>query len=157
MTKEAENRENFAVVLALLRSAQQFHRAIGPVFRATGLTSAQWDILETLSNKGPQSVNDLLGLALSSSGNLDVVVKNLVKSGLVEKTIDEKDRRSRIVSLTEAGKMKVEDFSPTHNQALARIFGNLTPSEKRQTIKSLNQFRRKIHLTQTQPQGGNVL
>ncbi len=49
---------------------------------------------------------------MSTSGNLDVVIKNLMQTGLVEKTIDEKDRRGRIVRLTEAGEAKVVRMEP---------------------------------------------
>lgn len=141
MSIGTHNRENMGLVLALLRSAQQFHRAIGPVFRAAGLTATQWDVLETLSNKGPLTINELLDRALGTSGNLDVVVKNLAKSGWVTKTVAENDRRSRVVALTDAGREKVEAFLPEHNAALSQLFGDLNKTEKRQTIRTLNQLR----------------
>lgn len=147
MRTKNRNRENQALVLALLRSQQLFLRAMGPVFRAAGLTASQWDALETLDSKGALSINDLMRLTLSTSGNLDVVVKNLIQMGFVEKTIDEYDRRARVLRLTTAGQEKVERFFPIHNQALDRIFGQLASDEKRQTIKTLNRLRKKIPQT----------
>ena len=142
------DRDNLTLVLALLRSYQVFSRAIGPIFQSVGLTSSQWDVLETLHSKGPLSVNDLMQSILSTSGNLDVVLKNLIQSGFVEKMIDERDRRSRIVYLTDAGKAKVESFLPVHNQALAQIFSHLTNEEKRESIKMLNHLRKKLSQTE---------
>ena len=144
MYAKNQNRANQTLVLALLRSQQLFFRAMGPVFRAVGLTASQWDALETLNNKGALSINDLIRLTLSTSGNLDVVVKNLMQMGFVEKTVNEHDRRARVLRLTAAGKKKVEEFLPTHNQALDRIFDQLTTEEKRQTITMLNMLRNKL-------------
>lgn len=144
MSKVDQNRENQALVLALLRSQQLFHRAMGPVFRAANLTASQWDTLETLNSKGALPINDLLRLTLGTSGNMDVVVKNLIEAGLVEKTVDARDRRARVLRLTKKGRAKVESFLPIHNQALDTIFEQLTVVEKRQTIKTLNKLRKKL-------------
>jgi len=138
------NRENKTLVLALLRSQQTFLRTIGPVLRSAGLTASQWDALETLSNKGELSVNDLMRFTLSTSGNLDVVVKNLMQLGFVEKIIDQNDRRARVLRLTPAGRLKVESFLPTHDQALEDIFGQLTLADKQDTIRVLNRLRKKL-------------
>ncbi len=140
----SRDRENQTMVLALLRCHQMFQRAMGPVFRAADLTPSQWDVLETLSNKGVLSVNDLMRLTLGTSGNLDVVVKNLMQAGYVEKTVDETDRRARVLCMTPAGRRKVDDFMPTHNRALEQIFGQLTVAEKHHAIKTLNQLRKKL-------------
>jgi DNA-binding MarR family transcriptional regulator len=142
MTTKTPHRENLALVLALLRAAQVFHRAIGPVFRDAGLTAPQWDVLETLSNQGPLTINDLLSHVLGTSGNVDVVIKNLMRLGFVEKEISAEDSRVRVVQLTEAGKAKVATFMPGHNQALHDIFGQLTSMQKRQTVQQLNQLRK---------------
>lgn len=142
--KTNQNRENLTLVLALSRSYQHFMRTLTPLFKQADLTPSQWDILETLSSKGPMSVNDLLNALLSTSGNLDVVVKNLIKAELVEKTVDVDDRRSRLVSLTNKGKEKVESFYPIHNKALETIFQQLSASNKQQLIKNLNQLRKKL-------------
>lgn len=144
MKHENHQRENQALVLALLRSQQLFMRAMGPVFRSAGLTAPQWDALETLTNKGALSINDLMRLTLSTSGNLDVVVKNLIQAGLVEKTVDENDKRARVLRLTPAGRAKVAEFMPTHNRALDQMFGDLSAQDKRATIKTLNQLRKKL-------------
>lgn len=144
MKRENHIRENQTLVLALLRSQQLFMRAMGPVLRSAGLTAPQWDALETLSNKGELSINDLMRLTLSTSGNLDVVIKNLIQADWVEKTVDEKDKRARVLRLTEAGRQKVAEFMPTHNRALDQIFGRLEASDKRETIRTLNQLRKKL-------------
>ena len=93
------------------------------------------------------TVNALLERALGTSGNLDVVIKNLIRSGLVEKTVSDTDRRSRVLSLTTVGRAKVETFLPAHNAALAEIFEGLPADGKRQTIRMLNRLRRSMHHT----------
>ncbi len=147
MSRNSTIRENQTLVLALLRSAQLFHRRMNPVFKAAGLTSSQWDVLETLNTKGNLSVNQLMTLTLGTSGNLDIVIKNLVQLELVEKAIDQHDRRARTVRLTSKGTKKVAEFMPLHNRELDRIFTQLSSTQKRRTISSLNQLRKS--LTQT--------
>ena len=147
MSQTAHDRENLALVLALLRSYQVFIRSMGPIFRDAKLTSSQWDVLETLTRKGPLRINDLLDALLSTSGNIDVVIRNLVQAGLVDKIHDENDRRSRIVSLTSKGQKKANDFYPSHNAALGLLLGDLSRSEKRTLISLLNNFRKKITIS----------
>ncbi|HCE72216.1 MAG TPA: MarR family transcriptional regulator [Ruegeria sp.] len=144
MKHKTQDRENQALVLALLRSQQLFMRAMGPVFRAHGLTAPQWDALETLANKGPVSMNDLMRFTLSTSGNLDVVIKNLIQAGLIEKSVDPEDKRGRILQLSPEGRRKVDDFIPIHNQALDQLFSGLGTAGKRQTITALNQLRKTL-------------
>ncbi len=144
MKQVNQNRENLTLVLALCRCHQLFMRAVAPLFKQAGLTASQWDVLETLSSMGPLSVNDLLNSVLSSSGNMDVVVKNLIKSGLVKKGVAKEDRRSRVVSLTRAGKAKVNAFFPVHNSALEKIFEGLTAAEKRRQIKHFGLLRKQL-------------
>lgn len=144
MKHKTQDRENQALVLALLRSQQLFMRAMGPVFRAQGLTAPQWDALETLANKGPVSMNDLMRFTLSTSGNLDVVIKNLIQAGLIEKSVDPEDKRGRILQLSPEGRRKVDDFMPIHNQALDQLFSGLGTAGKRQTITALNQLRKTL-------------
>ncbi|NVO57940.1 MarR family transcriptional regulator [Rhodobacteraceae bacterium B1Z28] len=119
-------------------------RAMGPVFREGGLTAPQWDALETLSHKGALSINDLMHFTLSTSGSLDVVVRNLIDAGWVEKSVDEKDKRARVVRLTLAGREKVAEFLPIHNRALDQIFQSISAQDKRSTISTLNQLRKKL-------------
>ena len=144
MMYSENNRENLALVLALSRSYQHFLRAIRPVFRSEGLTENQWDVLEVLSTKGALSVNDILRYCLSTSGNLDVVVINLIKKDLVTKEKDKYDRRRRILSLTSKGKDKVKEFYPIHNAALELIFANMQKTEKRNTISNLKALMKTV-------------
>lgn len=148
MGKEHSARKDKTLVLALLRCSQQFFRSMGPVFQSAGLTSSQWDVLETLYTKGELSINELMKSILSTSGNLDVVLKNLMQAGFLEKTICKNDRRSRIVRLTKSGNAKVEGFLPEHNIALGQVFGELTGVEKRESIRILNRLRKQLMINQ---------
>ena len=130
MNQPTHDRENLALVLALLRSYQIFIRSMGPIFREAKLTPSQWDVLETLTRKGPLRINDLLDALLSTSGNIDVVIRNLAQAGLVDKVQDENDRRSRIVSLTSKGQKKANAFYPSHNCCVRSTLGRYCPNQK---------------------------
>ena len=144
MRKQNQTRVNLALVLALSRAYQIFIRHMNPQFKRARLTASQWDVMETLTSKGPMSVGELMASLLSTSGNIDVVIRNLIVSGYVEKVPNKTDRRGRIVSLTESGKQKANAFYPVHNNLLAELFEGLTQQEKRALIKALNNFRKKV-------------
>ena len=71
-------------------------------------------------------------------------MKNLIQAGWVEKTVDERDKRARVLRLTPAGHDKVAAFLPVHNCALDQIFKNISAQDKRATISTLNQLRKKF-------------
>jgi DNA-binding MarR family transcriptional regulator len=108
---------------------------------AEGLTPAQFAVLEMLFHKGPRTVNELIDGLLSTSGNMGVVIDNLLAAGLLEKKPNPADGRSRIVSLTAAGDEKICAYYPRHRDELHRLMSGLERSEKKDLIKSLIALR----------------
>lgn len=107
------------LVLALLRSARWFHRTIGPVFRTAGLAASQGDILETLGNKAPLTVNALFERGnLWESGYRDQEPDPVRACREVGWRYGQAQPRPVPDSQSRA---KVEAFLPTHNAALAKI------------------------------------
>lgn len=127
-----ENRTNKALLVSLARAMQRLRATLEPVVRRGGLTASQWDVLAVLQVRGPQSVNDLINRCITSSGNIDVVIRNLMAKKLIMKQTDPKDARRRLIELTPAGEQAVKISMPAHEEAHRRLFGALTPKEKRQ-------------------------
>jgi DNA-binding MarR family transcriptional regulator len=109
---------------------------------AEGLTPAQFAVLEMLLHKGPRTVNELIDGLLSTSGNMGVVIDNLLAAGLLEKKPNPADGRSRIVSLTAAGDEKIRAYYPRHRDELHRLMSGVERSEKKDLVKSLIALRR---------------
>ena len=95
-----------------------------------------------LLHKGPRTVNELIDGLLSTSGNMGVVIDNLLAAGLLEKKPNPADSRSRIVSLTAAGDEKIRAYYPRHREKLHRLMSGVERPEKKDLVKSLIALRR---------------
>lgn len=94
-----------------------------------GLTIPQYNILRILRGQHPHSttVNDLIVRMLDKSSNASRIVDKLKLKKLVNRTVDEKDRRSVRVSITRAGLqllLQIDELEP------AFYFGKDCLSEK---------------------------
>ena len=72
---------------------------------------------------------------------MTVVIENLRKDKCIEKIKDETDQRKYIISLTEKGKMIIEDVFPVHLENLDIIFRKLSKEEKKELLNLLKKLR----------------
>ncbi len=101
-----------------------------------GLTVSQLGVLDALLYLGPMCQKDLAGKILKSSGNLTLVIDNLEKRGLVQRTRQAEDRRFVSICLTEAGRALIERVMPRHTAEITAVMSALTPEEQ-QTLGEL--------------------
>ena len=87
------------------------------------------------------NINEIIESILTTSGNMTVVIKNLEKDGLINKTIDPKDKRSSIISITEKGINIIEEMLPSHIENINSIFNVLTEDEKITLKNILKKFK----------------
>ena len=130
------------LVTALSGVMRSLTKPLARHIAAEGLTPAQFAVLEMLLHKGPRTVNELIDGLLSTSGNMGVVIDNLLAAGLLEKKPNPADGRSRIVSLTAAGDEKIRAYYPRHRDELHRLMSGVERSEKKDLVKSLIALRR---------------
>ena len=94
---------------------------------AEGLTTQQWAVLGALSRpeaEGGVSVGDLARYLMVSRQNLSGLISRMERDGRIRSAPDGRDRRSRLVTLTESGREvwmvqaqpKIHDY---YEQALA--------------------------------------
>ncbi len=133
------------VYIKLSRAAESVETRVNSHLKNYGLTWSQFGVLEALFHLGPLHQQDLAVKILKSSGNLTLVIDNLVKRGLVERERDTCDRRFITVCLSEAGRQLISDIFPDHVMQVVETVGVLTPSEQQQ----LAQLCRKLGLAQT--------
>lgn len=125
------------VFIKLIRAAASVEARTGRLLTEAGLTTSQFGALETLHHLGPMTAGKLAEKHLKSPNNFTVVLSNLEKLGLVRRERDEKDRRLVWVSLTDAGREKVESILPPYFDAITRDIGVLTAQEQRQLAELL--------------------
>ena len=132
------------VYIKLSRASGAVEARINCHLKDYGLTPSQFGVLEALYHLGPLHQHELASKILKSSGNLTLVIDNLVKRGLVERERDETDRRCVTVFLTETGNQLINDIFPLHVERVVDVIGVLPPKEQHQ----LGMLCRKLGLAQ---------
>lgn len=133
------------VYIKLSRAAESVEARVNCHLKDYGLTWSQFGVLEALYHLGPLHPHELAVKILKSSGNLTLVIDNLVKRGLVERVREETDRRYITICLTEAGHQLISSIFPRHVGHVLDAIGVLTPEEQHQ----LASLCRKLGLAQT--------
>ena len=88
---------NLKAVIALNRATNHLNRRAYAVFRRHGLTMMQFAVLEVLYHRGDLTVGEIIQKILTTGGNMTVVLKNLVKEGLITRCVAPTDNRVAIV------------------------------------------------------------
>lgn len=137
LTLEVRDR---CLCLHLQRAARSVARMFDEVLRPVGLTNGQFSLLMSLNRPAPPRVNDVASLLAMDRTTLTAALKPLQKRGLVDVQVDEKDRRSRRLVLTEAGRDVLKEAVPvwrkTHDD-LDRMLTQITPETLRGSLLDL--------------------
>ena len=126
----------------LMRAAESLTARAHEHLSSAGLTISQFGVLEALHHVGPMSQKDIGAKILRSSGNITMVIDNLEKRRLVRRERDERDRRSFIVHLTDAGKKLIRKIFPPHAAVITNEMNALTAVEQ----KTLGELCKKLGL-----------
>lgn len=130
--------------IKLSRAAESVGTRINHHLSDYDLTVSQFGVLEALHHLGPMQVGQLGEKILKSSGNMTLVVDNLVKRGLVRRQRRKDDRRCIDIHLTDAGQQLIAQIWPTHLTHVVAAFDALTAAEQAE----LAQLCRKLGLAQ---------
>ena len=108
--------------------------------RPWDLTPLQFAVLAELNRDGPDDQVGLGGALALDRTTIGVVVKKLEERGLVERSVSEKDRRSKPVSITKKGADLIRDVLPAAEAAQDRMLAPLTASERAQFMRLLGKM-----------------
>ena len=105
-----------------------------------GLCLSDFGILELLLHRGPAPVN-AIGVKIGlTSGSITTAIDRLEQKGLVERSLDSSDRRTRVVHLTAAGRKLIDAAFADHEAAMERAVSGLTPAERTQAAALLKKL-----------------
>jgi MarR family 2-MHQ and catechol resistance regulon transcriptional repressor len=153
-----DERQALDAYVKLMRAAESVTALLLPRLAAAGLTMGQFGVLEALHHMGPLAQHELGGKLLRSSGNVSVVVDNLERAGLVQRTRRAEDRRVVDVSLTPAGAALIGELFPRHAVALTEAMSALEPSDQEelgQLCRTLG-FAARSRLAVAELDGGRI-
>ena len=111
--------------LHVQRAARTLARLFDDALRPVGITSGQFSLMMALNRPLPPSIGSVAQLLAMDRTTLTAALKPLERRGLVAVAVDPKDRRVRLLALTEAGQVLLASAVPiwerTHAGIEARV------------------------------------
>jgi DNA-binding MarR family transcriptional regulator len=103
-----------------------------------GLTPGQGRALSVLERAGgPLRMAELAEALRVVPRSATGVVEGLAEAGLVRRDTDPHDRRSVLVSLTDAGRGTLEELAAARHEVAEELFGALDPEQRRRLLALL--------------------
>lgn len=132
------DRPTFLISRAYARS----HRILNEAFAqsGTGLRSYHYRLLAALDESGPSSQADLARGTSVDRSDVVSVLGDLEQAGLIQRTVDQANRRRNIVTLTRAGRKQLKALDRVVNEAQERVIEPLSTSERAQLLTLLRRL-----------------
>lgn len=125
----------------LYQCANMLHKTGTRAVEAEGLTTQQWAVLGALSRpsaEGGMSVGDLARYLMVSRQNLSGLISRMERDGHLVVEPDARDRRSRLVRMTEPGRHVWQDLAqPKIRAYYAQILGDFSVNDMTHTLHYL--------------------
>ena len=103
------------------RAARALARRFDEAFRPFGLTNGQFSLMMSLNRPEPPAMGAVAAFLALDRTTLTAALKPLARRGLVEVAVDPKDRRSRRMKLTPAGRARLAEAVPIWRRVHAEI------------------------------------
>jgi len=126
--------------LHVQRAARALARRFDEALRPLDLTNGQFSLLMSLNRPDPRSIGSAATLLAMDRTTLTAALKPLERRGLVKVTIDRDDRRSRLLTLTAAGRAVLRRAYPVWQRAHAdteRQLKACPPEDLRAALRAL--------------------
>lgn len=115
-----------------LKASKTLYRNATKDIKSHGFTVENFMVLELIYHKGPQYIQTISESLMIPSGSITYVVNKLEKMELVQREIDEENKRYCQVVLTKEGEALFHDIFPKHVEAIVQNLAVLDDSEKEQ-------------------------
>ena len=104
--------------------------------KESNLSANQLSVLLRLHYQGPQSVSSIGERYGVTSASTSQLLIRLVENGYLNRSEVQCDRRIRQFSLTEKGRVLVQEFIDAHFQSIDELSGLLTPNQIENIIRA---------------------
>ena len=130
--------------LHVQRAARALARRFDDALRPVGLTSGQFSLLNALNRPEPPFIGPVAELLAMDRTTLTAALKPLERDGLVAIATDPRDRRNRLLRLTDKGQEVLASAEPVWRETHAAIEADLPEPETddlRGALKALSQSK----------------
>lgn len=127
--------------LHVQRAARALARRFDVAMKPIGLTNGQFSLMMALNRPEPAPMGPVASLLAMDRTTLTAAIKVLERRGLVKSSSDPKDRRGRLLSLTEAGMAMLSAALPIWTRVHAEIDAEVGDSEINQLRATLKSVR----------------
>ena len=132
---------NACLCLHVQRAARALARRFDDVFRPLDLTQGQFSLLMSLNRPEPPTIGSVAVLLAMDRTTLTAALKPLERRGLLKVSVDKKDKRSRRLAITAAGRKLLARAYPmwirTHAEIEQRISDG-SPDKLRAALRALS-------------------
>ncbi|UGQ12884.1 MarR family transcriptional regulator [Yinghuangia sp. ASG 101] len=121
------------VVARIQRACRLLERELRDNFAAHGLQLWEFDVLGTLRRSGPPyqlTAGQLVDSSMVTSGAITNRIDRLVARDLVTREVDPHNRRSVLITLTEAGRELIDTAVVDHVDLEARLLAKLSARDQ---------------------------
>jgi DNA-binding MarR family transcriptional regulator len=115
------------------------------VYSKYGLTSEQVAVLAAVKSRGPLRPSEFASILERSPNSMSMLIDRMVKTGLVRRTRDRKDRRVVFVSMTDKGREAVEPAVPTGWQFIHKVLSPLSYDDQRSLADMLETVKCELY------------
>jgi DNA-binding MarR family transcriptional regulator len=132
------------IVGRVSRLARELEARLEPVYREHGLEQGWHDVLATLRRKGPpfkQRPTDLTDALMLTSSGTTKRLDRLEQAGLIAREPDPADRRGTLISLTDAGRERIDAVTGAHLANEDRLLSALWAEARAQLATLLRKLR----------------
>jgi len=121
--------------------------------RQSDLSLSQVNTLFYLYHRGPGSVNDLADHLGVTKAAVSQLLDPLIAAGLIQRSENPEDRRSKLIALTEKGQTQVEKSRDMRHAWLSELGAVLSDSEKQQLLPAIRLLNQKTRGLAPEHQG----
>jgi DNA-binding MarR family transcriptional regulator len=137
--RKADDGAAVEVIGRLFRLTGHLDRLLGELFARHGLTRGEFGVLSALTHAPEPSLTPgrLAAELICSSGAMTNRLDRLEADGLIVRAPDPEDRRGTRISITKAGRLRVQAAAAERDRLDPELIPGLSAAERRELVKLL--------------------
>jgi DNA-binding MarR family transcriptional regulator len=138
--KNKKQKGDNSLTTLLSKSARLMSNRLNKNLLSHEVTAEQWAVLTSLWKQDGQTQQALANQANKNKASITHLIDNLEKRQLVERLVDESDRRHKLVHLTTEGSKLQESLTKVVNKTVKEMTADLDKKELKQCKRALKKM-----------------